>query len=77
VGLMSGLAVRVTQPPASDQPRAPIMPYSRGLGPWLAWSGGSVVGLVRGRPVRCQVVLSSPSSRDACSKATPVYHPRG
>ncbi len=29
------------------------------------------------RPVGCLGVVSRPSSRDASSKATPVYHPRG
>ncbi len=42
-GAEVGYAVRVTQPLPTDRPGVRVVPYSRSLGPWLAWPGGSVV----------------------------------
>jgi hypothetical protein len=49
------------------------------LGPRIAlrcrWLTAERVAMPR--PAGCLVGVSGPSSRDASSKATPVYHPRG
>ncbi len=47
------------------------------LEPVARAAGRSGLGWVCGRPADYRDGLSSPSSRDASSKATPVYHPRG
>jgi hypothetical protein len=47
------------------------------LEPVARTAGRSGFGWVCSRPAGCRNGLSSPSSRDASSKATPVFHPRG
>ncbi len=96
VGLLSGYAVRVTQP-------LRLVDFGNGqtvlpeLSPgfprdWAIWSRravagpGPVIGVEPRVAYAVRVSLhcpagfwdvSGPSSRDASSKATPVYHPRG
>jgi hypothetical protein len=47
------------------------------LEPVARAAGRSDFSWVCGFPAGCRDGLSSPSFRDASSKATPVYHPRG
>ncbi len=47
------------------------------LEPMARAAGRSGFSWVCSRPAGCRNGLSSPSSRDASSKAKPVYHPRG
>ena len=48
-----------------------------GREPVVLAAGRSGMGRVCGLPAGCRNGLSSPSFRDASSKATRVYHPRG
>jgi hypothetical protein len=97
MGLMSGYAVRVTQPlrpvgfwVRSDRAsevwsRDPcdwaieVSPGSRGsqAGVCIEVPVAYAVRVARPSQMGYLVRVSEPRSRDASSKATPVYHPRG